>query len=325
MKEIKKIGVLTSGGDAPGMNAAVRAVTRTAIYNGLKVVGIHEGYQGLLQKDTFELGSRTVGHLIQRGGTLLRSARCKEFETAEGRKKAYDYIQEIGLDGLVVIGGDGTFTGASIFSDEYNIPVIGIPATIDNDIFGTDATIGFDTALNTIVEAVDKIRDTASAHNRLFLIEVMGRDAGFIALRAGIATGAESILLPEFEEYQTKLREYLEQKHKRSKQNGIIIVSEGSKIKAYDIYKEITKEHPEYDVRLSILGHLQRGGSPSAYDRVIASQLGVAAVEALLTDRSNEMVGIRNNQVVYVPLSDSIKEDKALNKNLLRIVDILSI
>lgn len=325
MNKIKKIGVLTSGGDAPGMNAAVRAVVRTAVYNDLEVVGINEGYQGLLDKNIVDLGSRSVGQIIQRGGTMLRSARCKEFQTVEGRQKAYNFIKEIGLDGLVVIGGDGTFTGASIFSDEYNIPVIGIPATIDNDIYGTDATIGYDTALNTVVEAVDKIRDTASAHNRLFLIEVMGRDAGFIALRAGIATGAESILLPEFEEYSTKLKEYLEKKHQKSKQNGIIIVAEGSKVKAYDIYKEITQEHPEYDVRLSILGHMQRGGSPSAYDRVVSSQLGVAAVEALLTNRSSEMVGIRNNEVVYVPLSDAIKEHKSLNRNLLRIVDILSI
>lgn len=325
MKEIKKIGILTSGGDAPGMNAAVRAVVRTAIYNNLEVVGINEGYQGLIDKDIVELGSRSVGQIIQRGGTMLRSARSQAFRTTEGRKKAYEYAQELGLDGLVVIGGDGTFTGAAIFSEEYDIPVIGIPATIDNDIFGTDATIGYDTALNTVVEAVDKIRDTASAHNRLFLIEVMGRDAGFIALRAGIATGAESILLPEFEEYSTKLQEYLENKHKKSKQNGIIIVAEGSKVKAYDIYKEIIAQHPEYDVRLCILGHMQRGGSPSAYDRVVSSQLGVAAVEALLTNRSNEMVGIRNSEVVYVPLSDAIKEHKTLNRNLLRIVDILSI
>lgn len=325
MNKIKKIGVLTSGGDAPGMNACVRAVVRTAVYHGLEVIGINEGYQGLLDKNVLELGSRSVGQIIQRGGTILRSARCKAFRTPEGRQQAHNFVQEIGLDGLVVIGGDGTFTGASVFSEEFNIPVIGIPATIDNDIFGTDATIGYDTALNTVVDAVDKIRDTASAHNRLFLIEVMGRDAGFIALRAGIATGAESILLPEFEEYSTKLKEYLTSKHKKSKQNGIIIVAEGSKVKAYDIYKEITKEHPEYDVRLSILGHMQRGGSPSAYDRVVSSQLGVAAVEALLTNRSSEMVGIRNNQVVYVPLSDAIKEHKSLNKNLLRIVDILSI
>lgn len=325
MNEIKKIGVLTSGGDAPGMNACVRAVVRTAVYNNLEVIGINEGYQGLLDKNIVELGSRSVGQIIQRGGTILRSARCKAFRTPEGRKQAYEFVTEIGIDGLVVIGGDGTFTGATFFSEEFDIPVIGIPATIDNDIFGTDATIGYDTALNTVVEAVDKIRDTASAHNRLFLIEVMGRDAGFIALRAGIATGAESILLPEFEEYSTKLKEYLTNKHKKSKQNGIIIVAEGSKVKAYDIYREITEEHPEYDVRLSILGHMQRGGSPSAYDRVVSSQLGVAAVEALLTNRSSEMVGIRNNEVVYVPLSDAIKEDKSLNKNLLRIVDILSI
>ncbi len=325
MTRIKKIGILTSGGDAPGMNAAVRAVVRTAVYNGLEVIGINEGYQGLLDKNVVKLGSRSVGQIIQRGGTMLRSARCKDFRTKEGRQRAYEYIKELGIEGLVVIGGDGTFTGATIFSEEFDIPVIGIPATIDNDIYGTDATIGYDTALNTVVDAVDKIRDTASAHNRLFLIEVMGRDAGFIALRAGIATGAESILLPEFEEYSEKLHEYLTNKHKKSKQNGIIIVAEGSKVKAYDIYKEVIKTHPEYDVRLSILGHMQRGGSPSAYDRVISSQLGVAAVEALLTNHSNEMVGIRNREVAYVPLSDAIKEEKSLNKNLLRIVDILSI
>ncbi len=325
MNKIKKIGVLTSGGDAPGMNAAVRAVVRTAVYNEVEVVGINEGYQGLIDRNVRNLKSRSVGQIIQRGGTILRSARSEAFCTSEGRKKAFEYAQELELDGLVVIGGDGTFTGATVFSEEYNIPVIGIPATIDNDIFGTDATIGYDTALNTVVEAVDKIRDTASAHNRLFLIEVMGRDAGFIALRAGIATGAESILLPEFEEYSSKLQEYLKNKHKKSKPNGIIIVAEGSKVKAYDIYKEIITNHPEYDVRLSILGHMQRGGSPSAYDRVVSSQLGVAAVEALLSNRSNEMVGIRNSEVVYVPLSDAIKEDKKLNRNLLRIVDILSI
>lgn len=325
MGKINKIGVLTSGGDAPGMNAAVRGVVRTAVFNGLQVIGIKDGYQGLIDKDIVALESRSVGQIIQRGGTFLHSARCDAFREYEGRKKAYEYAKEIGLDGLVVIGGDGTFMGAATLSEEFDLPVIGIPATIDNDIAGTDSTIGYDTALNTVVEAVDKIRDTASAHNRLFFIEVMGRDAGFIALRAGIGTGAECILLPEFENYHEKLEGYLTEKFTRKKRTGIIIVAEGSKVKAYDIYKSVQKGHPEFDVRLAVLGHMQRGGSPSAFDRVIASQMGVAAVDGLLAGRSSQMVGLRNKELVYMPLTDAVKVHKPLNKNLLRIVDVLSI
>lgn len=325
MIEVTKIGVLTSGGDAPGMNAAIRAVVRTAIFNKLEVVGIYNGYQGMIDDDMKELDSRSVGYIIQRGGTILRSARCEEFRTPEGRKKAYENLKKRGINGLIVIGGDGSFTGATFFSEEFDIPVIGIPATIDNDIFGTDHTIGYDTALNTVVEAVDKIKDTASAHNRLFFVEVMGRDAGFIALRAGIATGAEAILLPEFEEYSLKLDHYLENKHKKQKQNGIIIVAEGSRLNAYDIYKRTQARHPQYDVRLSILGHIQRGGSPSAFDRVGASRMGVAAVDALLDKKSNVMVGVKNNSIEYVELQNAIKLDKPLNMQLLKIVDVLSI
>ena len=326
MSRIKKIGVLTSGGDAPGMNAAIRAVVRTAIYNNLDVAGIKQGYEGLINGNFVALQSHDVSNIIQRGGTILCSARSQEFRTEEGRKKAHEQMIANNIDALVVIGGDGTFSGARIFSQEYDIPVIGIPGTIDNDLYGTDYTIGYDTAINTVIEAVDKIRDTASAHNRLFFIEVMGRDAGFIALRSGIATGAEAILIPEKETHADELQKYLEKEYKEHKTSGIVIVAEGDKSGgAYTIAKEIGKQHPEYDIRVSILGHMQRGGSPSAFDRVTASTLGVAAVDALLDDQKSIMVGIVNGEVTHVPFNKTIKNKKKVKESLVNINDILSI
>jgi 6-phosphofructokinase/(E)-4-hydroxy-3-methyl-but-2-enyl pyrophosphate reductase len=326
MSRIKKIGVLTSGGDAPGMNAAIRAVARAAIYNNIEVVGVKQGYEGLINGDFKTLKSYDVSNIIGKGGTILRSARSEEFRTVEGRKKAYDQMIENKMDALVVIGGDGTFSGARIFTQEYDIPVVGIPGTIDNDLYGTDYTIGYDTAINTVIDAVDKIRDTASAHNRLFFIEVMGRDAGFIALRSGIATGAEAILIPEKETHVQELQHYLEKGYKDHKSSGIVIVAEGDKSGgAYTIAKEIEKEHPEYDIRVSILGHMQRGGSPSAFDRVTASTLGIAAVDALLDDQKSIMVGIVNGEVSHVPFNKTIKNKKKVKDSLVNINDILAI
>ncbi len=326
MTRIKKIGVLTSGGDAPGMNAAIRAVVRTALYNNIEVVGIRQGYEGLINGDFIEMSSYGVSNIIGKGGTILFSARSEEFRTSEGRKKAYDQMLANNMDALVVIGGDGTFSGARVFTQEYNIPVIGIPGTIDNDLYGTDYTIGFDTALNTITEAVDKIRDTANAHNRLFFIEVMGRDAGFVALRSGIATGAEAILIPERETHLQELEAYLEQGYQNNKSSGIVIVAEGDKSGgAYTIAKELEKKHPEYDIRVSILGHMQRGGAPTAFDRVTASTLGVAAVEALLDDQKSIMVGIVNGEVTHVPFNKTIKNKKSVKLSYLHIHEILAL
>ncbi len=326
MSKIKKIGVLTSGGDAPGMNAAIRAVVRAAIYNKLDVVGIMQGYEGLINGEFKKMKSHDVSNIIQRGGTILRSARSNEFRTVEGRKKAHEQMIANKIDALVVIGGDGTFSGARIFTQEYDIPVVGIPGTIDNDLYGTDYTIGYDTAINTVIEAVDKIRDTASAHNRLFFIEVMGRDAGFIALRSGIATGAEAILIPERETHTQDLQRYLEKGYKEHKSSGIVIVAEGDKSGgAYTIAQEIGKEHPEYDIRVSVLGHMQRGGSPSAFDRVTASTLGVAAVDALLDDQKSIMVGMVNGEVSHVSFNKAIKNKKKVKDSLLSLNDILSI
>jgi 6-phosphofructokinase len=326
MSKIKKIGVLTSGGDAPGMNAAIRAVVRASIYNKVEVVGIKQGYEGLINGEFKNMKSHDVSNIIQRGGTILCSARSEEFRSVEGRKKAYEQMIANKIDALVVIGGDGTFSGARVFTQEYDIPVVGIPGTIDNDLYGTDYTIGYDTAINTVIEAVDKIRDTASAHNRLFFIEVMGRDAGFIALRSGIATGAEAILIPERETHTQELQTYLEKEYKEHKTSGIVIVAEGDKSGgAYTIAKEIGKEHPEYDIRVSILGHMQRGGSPSAFDRVTASTLGIAAVDALLDDQKSVMVGIVNGEVSHVSFNKAIKNKKKVKESLLGINDILSI
>ena len=324
MAKINKIGVLTSGGDAPGMNAAIRAVTRTAIYNNLEVIGIREGYRGMIEKLFTPLWSQDVSDIIQRGGTILKTARCMEFKTSEGRQIAYNNIKELGVDGVVVIGGDGTFTGARIFNEEFDIPLIGIPGTIDNDLYGTDYTIGYDTALNTVVEAVDKIRDTASAHNRLFFIEVMGAEAGFIALRSGIAAGAEAIIIPEVTDEIEKLNQLLES-GRRQRASNIVIVAEGDEIGgAYKLANNVKKHFPNYEIRITVLGHLQRGGSPSAFDRVTASRLGYAAVEALLDDQKSTMVGIQNNEIVTIPFRKAIKLHKSVDPNLLEIAEILS-
>ncbi|MDD3715538.1 MAG: 6-phosphofructokinase [Candidatus Marinimicrobia bacterium] len=326
MQKIGNIGVLTSGGDAPGMNAAIRAVVRAAIYHQCRIFGIRCGYKGLIEDQIEEMFSPSVSNVIQTGGTLLKSARCPEFRQKEGRHKAWENLKKHGIEGLVAIGGDGTFRGAQELSQEYGMPVIGIPATIDNDISGTEYTIGYDTALNTIVEAVDKIRDTASAHNRLFFIEVMGRDAGFLTLRGGIASGAEAVMIPELQNDEEKLRNFLESSYKKAKTSSIVLVAEGDEVGgALRLAEKVQKEYPEYDVRVTILGHIQRGGSPSAFDRVSASRMGVSAVEALLRGEKNVMVGLINGQIALTPLLKSVKEKKQLNRQLLELLDILSI
>ena len=323
MDEIKRIGVLTSGGDAPGMNAAIRAVVRAGIYNKLEVYGIRRGYQGMIEGDIFKLESSSVSGIIHDGGTILQTARCKEFMKPEGRKKAYTQIKKYDINGIIIIGGDGSFTGATIMSKEYDIPFIGIPGTIDNDLYGTDYTIGYDTALNTVVNAVDKIRDTASSHNRLFFIEVMGKEAGFVALRSGIACGAEGILIPEVKGQFKRLIKYLAIRSKQKK-SSIILVAEGDdEGRACDISSKVQKEFPEFDIRTTILGHIQRGGSPSAFDRVTASRMGVAAVEALLDDQKSIMIGLVNNEIVHVPLNKTVKLHKDVNRDLLELADIL--
>jgi len=324
--EIKKIAVLTSGGDAPGMNAAIRAVVRAGIFNGMEVYGVRHGYKGLVYNQIVRLKSHSVSDIIQRGGTILKTARCEEFRTKEGREKAYKTIKENNIDALVAIGGDGTFTGADIFTKEFNFPIIGIPGTIDNDLYGTDYTIGYDTALNTVIEAVDKIRDTASAHNRLFFVEVMGRDAGFIALRSGIACGAEAVMIPEIETHATDLKAYLEEGFTRKKSSGIIIVAEGdTEGGAIELAKKVRKDFFDYDVRVTILGHIQRGGSPSAFDRVTASTLGVGAVNALLEGQKNIMVGLKNGVIAYVPIQKAIKHNKTVKKSLVDLVKVLNV
>jgi len=326
MGRIRKIGVLTSGGDAPGMNAAIRGVTRTAIYNGLEVVGIRHGYQGLITSNFMPLESSTVSDIIQRGGTILKTARCEEFRTPEGRAKAYNNLKEAQVDGVVVIGGDGSFTGARIFNEEYDIPFVGIPGTIDNDIYGTDYTIGYDTALNTVVEAVDKIRDTASAHNRMFFVEVMGAEAGFIALYSGIATGAEAIIIPETKGETRDLKALIELGNVRKKSSNLIIVAEGDEEGgAFAIAEKLKNEFTDYDIRVSVLGHLQRGGSPSAIDRVNASRLGHAAVEALLDDQKSVMVGLNNDEIVLVSFRRAIKLHKDVDRTLVELAKILSV
>ncbi len=323
MEEIKKIGVLTSGGDAPGMNAAIRAVVRTGIYHGLEVYGIRRGYQGMIEGDIIPLSTQEVSGIIQRGGTIIQTARCKEFLEYEGRKKAYDQLVQIGIDAVIVIGGDGSFTGASIMSKEFDIPFIGIPGTIDNDLYGTDYTIGYDTATNTVVEAVDKIRDTASSHGRIFFVEVMGREAGFLALRSGIACGAEGILVPEEKGQLDKLRKYMAERAAKKK-SSIIIVAEGDEEGgAMGIAKKIKEEFPDLSIRTTILGHIQRGGSPSALDRINASRMGSAAVDALLDDQKSIMIGLVNNDIVHVPLNKTVKTHKDVDRNLLRLVEVL--
>jgi len=326
MAKIKRIGVLTSGGDAPGMNAAIRAVTRMAIYHGLEVYGIQSGYHGMINDQIRQLESHDVSNIIQRGGTILKTARSEEFRTVEGRAQAYANLKKHEIDALVIIGGDGSLSGARLLSEEHDISCVGIPGTIDNDLYGTDYTIGYDTAINTVVEAVDKIRDTASAHNRLFFVEVMGRDAGFIALRSGIACGAEAILVPERETPYEKLKGYLETGFVNKKTSGIVIVAEGEhQGGAYEIANKVKADFEQYDVRVTVLGHIQRGGSPSAYDRVTASHMGAAAVDALLDDQKSVMIGIVNKQIVHVPFNKTIKARKPLNDELLKISQILSI
>jgi 6-phosphofructokinase 1 len=325
--KIKRIGVLTSGGDAPGMNAAVRAVVRASSYFSLECVAIYKGYQGLIDDDTKLMNARSVNNIINKGGTILKSARCLEFRTPEGRKKAYETIKKHTIDALIVIGGDGSFTGAMIFHSEFNFPVIGIPGTIDNDIHGTTHTIGFDTALNTVIDAIDKIRDTAISHNRLFFVEVMGRDAGHIALNTGIGAGAEEILVPEEDMGLDRLLDSLKRSEKTGKSSSIVVIAEGDKTgkNVFEIAEYVEKNLPYYEVRVSVLGHMQRGGSPSCFDRVLASRMGVHAVESLLRGVSNVMVGIDNSQMILTPLESSIKGKTKINKNLIRVSDILSV
>jgi 6-phosphofructokinase 1 len=326
-KRLKKIGVLTSGGDSPGMNAAIRSVVRACAYYNVDCMGIYRGYQGMIEGDFKEMGPRSVHNIVNKGGTVLKSARSKEFMTAEGRAKAYENLKEAGIEALVVIGGDGSFTGAEIFNKEYKIPVIGIPGTIDNDIFGTSHTLGYDTALNTVVEVIDKIRDTASSHNRLFFVEVMGRDAGHIALNAGIGAGAEEILIPEEDLGLERLLESLRRSKLSGKSSSIVVVAEGDKIgkNVFELKDYVEQNMPEYDVRVSVLGHMQRGGSPSCFDRVLASRLGVKAVESLLEGKSNFMVGLLNDKVALTPLEQAIKGRTEIDLELVRVSDIMTI
>ena len=321
---ISKIGVFTSGGDAPGMNAAIRAVVRTGIFYGLEVFGIMRGYQGLIENDIVPMHSRSVANIIQRGGTILKTARCKDFFEPAGRKKAYEHMKALGLNGLVVIGGDGSFRGANVFASEFDIPCIGLPGTIDKDIAGTDFTIGFDTAVNTAVGAIDKIRDTADAHDRLFIIEVMGRDAGYIALHSGIATGAENILIPERKTDIEELVSSLMEKERRKKLVNMVVVAEGDEFGANEIARIIAERMPNAETRVCILGHIQRGGSPTCLDRLIASRMGYSAVECLLEGRFNVMVGIRNNTMNYIPLEKAVKSKQRVSDEWLKIVKILA-
>jgi len=325
--KIKKIAVMTSGGDAPGMNAAIRAVVRACAYYDIDCVGIYRGYQGLIEGDFKSMNARFVHHIIQKGGTILKSARSDDFRTVEGRKKAFNNLKEHNIDAMVLIGGDGTFTGGMIFNEEYNFPVIGIPGTIDNDIYGTNFTIGYDTALNTVIDAVDKIRDTASSHNRLFFVEVMGRDAGFIALNAGVGAGAEEILIPEEDMGLKRLLESLKKSKRSGKSSSMVIVSEGDKTgkNVFELADYVEENLPEYEVRVSVLGHMQRGGSPSCFDRVLASRLGVKSVELLLDGKFNVMVGLMNHKIETVPLEKAVKGKHDINKELLRMSDILSV
>ena len=321
-----KIGVLTSGGDAPGMNAAIRAVVRTCVYRNIEVEGVFQGYQGMIEGDFKKLNERSVARILGRGGTILKSSRSKEFMTKEGRQKAYENMKKHGVNALITIGGNGTFTGAHVFFEEFGIPVMGVPGSIDNDLFGSDHCIGFDTATNTVVDAVDKIRDTATSHNRLFFVEVMGRNSGFIALKAGIATGAIAIVLPEDEMSIDDLVATLRESEESGKSSSIVLVAEGSKSGgAYEIAKKVTEKYSEYETRVSVLGHLQRGGAPSCYDRVMASRMGVAAVEGLLEGRKDVMIGIINDRETYTPLSEAINNRHLPNRDELRIARILSI
>jgi 6-phosphofructokinase 1 len=325
IKKVNRIAVLTSGGDAPGMNAAVRAVVRSGIYHKLEVFGVMRGYQGLLDDDIFKMESRSVANIIQRGGTILKTARCKEFFQPEGRKKGFENLKNRGIDGLVVIGGDGSFKGATLLSQEFDIPCIGLAGTIDKDIAGTDFTIGFDTAVNTAVDAIDKIRDTADAHDRLFIVEVMGRDAGYIAIYSGISTGAGNILIPERKTDIDTIIAFLEEREKRKKLVNIIVVAEGDEFGGADqIAKIVGKRMPHIDTRVCILGHIQRGGAPSALDRVLASRMGYHAVECLIEGRHNVFVGIQNNRMNYIPLNIVGKNKGKISEEWMRIMKVLA-
>lgn len=326
MHGINCIGILTSGGDSPGMNAAIRAVTRTALYNGFKVKGIYRGYKGLLTGEIKEFQSESVSNIIQLGGTILKTARSKEFQTYEGRCAAYETMQRENIDALVVIGGDGSLAGAREFASEFDFPIVGLPGTIDNDLSGTDTTIGYDTALNTIMEAVDKIRDTAMSHERLFFIEVMGRSAGFLALNGAIATGAEAAIIPEIATEVDQLEELIQNGFRKSKNSSIVLVAESEVTGgAIGLSERVKQEFPEYEVRVTILGHIQRGGSPTAADRILATRMGEAAVNAIIEGQRNIMVGIQDNKMVYVPFSKAIRDDKPINRELLQTVKMLSI
>lgn len=326
MGNIKCIGILTSGGDVPGMNAAIRAVTRSAIYNGLAVKGIFRGYKGLITGEIQEFKTQNVSNIIQQGGTILKTARCQEFKTPEGRKIAYETMQREGIDALIVIGGDGSLTGARLLAQEFDVPCIGLPGTIDNDLYGTDTTIGYDTALNTILDAVDKIRDTATSHERLFFVEVMGRDAGFLALNGAIAAGAEAAIIPEFNTEVDQLEEFIKNGFRKSKSSSIVLVAESEITGGAMHYAERVKnEYPQYDVRVTILGHLQRGGKPTAHDRIIASRMGVASIQALMEGQRNVMIGIENDEIVYVPFTKAIKNDKPIDRELVNVLHELSI
>lgn len=325
MKKVNNIAVLTSGGDAPGMNAAIRAVVRTGIYHHLNVYGVMYGYKGMLTGEIFPMEGKSVANIIQRGGTVLKTARCKEFYEPEGRKRAYENLKKFGIDGLVVIGGDGSFKGAQKFSQEFDIPCIGLPGTIDKDIAGTDFTIGFDTAVNTAVEAIDKIRDTADAHDRLFIIEVMGRDAGYIALHSGIATGAEHILIPEHKTHIDDVIDSLTANERRSKMVNLIVVAEGDEFGGADeVARHVKERMPQLDTRVTVLGHIQRGGSPTCLDRLVASRMGYAAVDALINGTHNVMVGIVNNEIEFTPLDKAVKAKQQIDPEWLKIVKILA-
>lgn len=325
MGKIRCVGVLTSGGDAPGMNAAIRAVTRSGICNGFKIKGIYRGYDGLINDEVKAFTTEDVSNIIQTGGTMLRTARSKDFQTPGGRKRAYETLKKEAIDALIVIGGNGSLTGAMKLAEEYDFPCIGLPGTIDNDLYGTDSTIGYDTTLNTITECVDKIRDTATSHERIFFVEVMGRDAGFLAQNSAIAAGAEAAIIPEDSTASDQLIEFMERGIRKSKKSCIVIVSESPKCGAMYYADRVTKEYPNFDVRVSILGHLQRGGRPTARDRILASQVGVGAIEALVQGQRNVMVGVRNNEVVYVPFIDAVGKRKPMDKKLIKVLDELSI
>ncbi len=328
MEKIKTIAVLTSGGDAPGMNACIRAITRSAIYEGCRVFGVYRGYEGLMNGEFKEFTSSSVSNTIQRGGTILKTARSKEFLTEEGKKKAFDQLKAHGVDALIVIGGNGSLTGARDFAKIYDIPVIGVPGTIDNDLYGTDLTIGYDTALNTIVDCVDKIRDTATSHDRIFFIEVMGRDAGFLAQNSAIASGAEAAIIPEDQTNVDQLAQFIGRGMRKSKNSSIVLVSEsreGGLGGALYYAERVRKEYPQYDVRVTILGHLQRGGTPTASDRILASRLGYAAIEALAEGQRNIMVGVDDDKIVYVPLTRAVKQNKPIDKELINVLSVLSI